>query len=122
MKCIVSLIRLLAASGKVSNINYSAQFITNKLLKLILAMSLNSYVGANFNQNCLLAIIMMAGQHEFRIEKKYIRYLSTLCGHVDFQIRTYSWSILLKIAETLTGARDLVQGTACCNYVDACNT
>ncbi|XP_031630428.1 uncharacterized protein LOC116345312 [Contarinia nasturtii] len=110
LKCLVSLIRLLVASGKVSNINYTAQFVTNKLLKLILTMSLNSYVGANFNKDCLLAIMMMmTGQHEFRIEKKYIKYLSTLCGHVDFQIRTYSWSILLKIADTLEGAKDLVQ-------------
>lgn len=76
-----------------------------------MALSLYSYVGAHFSRNCLLAIgNMMVCVDEFRIDKKYITYLSSLCGHVDFLIRTYAWGILLKIASTLKGAKCLVQG------------
>lgn len=90
---------------------YIASYVSNKLLKLMLAMSLFSYVGSSFNRNCLFAIIhMMNCIDEFRIEKRFVGFLSTLCGHVDYEIRMLSWHILLKIASTLNGAKTLVQG------------
>lgn len=44
---------------------------------------------------------------ELRIDKKYIKFLSSLCSHVDFHIRTLSWSILLKIAASVNGAENM---------------
>lgn len=111
LKSLISLIRLLAYSGKVLGNDYTASFVCNKLLKLMLAMSMFSYVGSNFNKNCLFAIAhIMNCIDELRIEKKFISYLSSLCGHVDFEIRMFSWAILLKIASTLNGAKTLVEG------------
>lgn len=47
---------------------------------------------------------------ELLIDKKYINFLSHLCSHVDFHIRTLSWSILLKIAATVNGAEKMAHG------------
>lgn len=111
LRCLVSFIQLLASSGLVQDNDYEASYASNKLLKLALGGASASYVGSNFSKQCLLAIgNMMCHIDELRIEKKYLTFLSTLCGHTDFQIRTYSWSILLKIASTLPGAEQLVQG------------
>lgn len=103
--------QLLASSGQVQGNEYLTSFASNKLMKLALAAASTSYVGSNFSRQCLLAIgNMMCHVNELTIENKYITFLSTLCGHSDFQIRTYSWSILLKLASTLSGAELLVQG------------
>lgn len=111
MRVLISLIRVLSSSGQVLKNDYIASFISNRLLKMMLIISSFSYVGSNFNKNCLLTIgHMMISVENFRIEKKYIAFLTNLCGHVDFEIRTYSWNILLKVASTITGAQDLVQG------------
>lgn len=53
---------------------------------------------------------LMCHVDELLIDKKYIKFLSSLCGHVDFHIRTLSWSILLKIASTVTGAEKMAHG------------
>lgn len=109
----VSLIRLVSSSGQVLHSEYNATYACNKLLKLVLAVSSLSYVGSRINKNCLLAIgNIMISVDELHLEKRYITFLSTLCGHIDFEIRAYSWSILLKIASTLDGAESLVQGKA----------
>lgn len=50
---------------------------------------------------------LMCYVDELLIDKKYIKFLSSLCGHVDFHIRTLSWSILLKIATTAGGAEKM---------------
>lgn len=114
MRVLISLIRALSSSGQVLKDDYIASFISNRLLKMMLIISSFSYVGSNLNKNCLLTIShVMISVEELRIEKKYIAFLTNLCGHVDFEVRTYSWSILLKVASTLTGARDLVQGRDC---------
>lgn len=111
LRSLVSLIQLLASSGQIQNNEYEVSFTSNKLLNLALAAASTSYVGSNFSRQCLLAIgNLMCHIDELRIEKKFITFLSTLCGHSDFQIRTYSWSILLKLASTLTGAELMVQG------------
>lgn len=102
--------QLLASSGQVQVNEYETTFASNKLLKLALAAASTSYVGSHFSRQCLLAIgNMMCHIDELHIENKYFTFLSTLCGHSDFQIRTYSWSILLKLASTSQGAELLVQ-------------
>lgn len=111
MRCIVSLIHIVASSGSVLDNDYIASFVANKLLKLMLVLSSLSYIGSSFNKNCLLAIgHMMVCVDELHIEKKCLTFLINLCGHVDFEIRTYSWSILLKVASTQAEAKNLVQG------------
>lgn len=113
MRCLVSLIHTVALSGEVLDNDYIASFVANKLLMLMLAISSLSYIGSSFNKNCLLTIgHMMVCVDQLRIEKKCLTFLINLCGHVDFEIRTYSWSILLKIASTLSEAKNLVQGNA----------
>lgn len=88
-----------------------ATYACNKLLKLVVATSSLSYVGARITKNCLLAIgNIMICVNELLIEKRYISFISNLCGHVDFEIRSYSWSILLKLTSTLCGAENLVHG------------
>lgn len=88
-----------------------ATYACNKLLKLVVSTSSLSYVGARITKNCLLAIgNIMICVDKLLIEKRYISFISNLCGHVDFEIRSYSWSILLKLASTLCGAENLVHG------------
>lgn len=53
---------------------------------------------------------LMCYVDELLIDKKYINFLSHLCSHVDFHIRTLSWSILLKIAATVNGAEKMAHG------------
>lgn len=52
----------------------------------------------------------MIKMNELSIDKKYIALLSGLCSNSDFELRAYSWSIILKIATTSTGAEQLVKG------------
>lgn len=111
LRSLVSLIHLLATSGQVSNNECNTSLISNKLLKLALAVSSLSYVGSNFKKNCLMAIgHLMCYVDELLIDKKYIKFLSSLCSHVDFHIRTLAWSILLKIAATVSGAEKMAHG------------
>lgn len=107
----ISLIHLLTTSGKVSKNEYDISCTSNKLLKLALAVSSLSYVGSSFKKNCLMTIgQLMCCIDELLIDKKYIKFLSSLCSHVDFHIRTLSWSILLKIASTVAGAGKMANG------------
>lgn len=116
---LVSLIRLLSSSGQIFNMEYTATYACNKLLKLIVAVSSLSYIGAGINKNCLLTIgNIMIRVDELHVEKRYISFISTLCGHVDFEIRSYSWSILLKLASSIHGAQNLVQGKLCRCFFD----
>lgn len=111
LRSLVSLIHRLASSGQVKDNEYHTSFTSNKLLKLALAVLSTSYLGSNFTKHCLITIgHLMCQTDELRIEKKYISFLSTLCSHLDAQIRNYSWSILLKIASTLVGAEQIIQG------------
>lgn len=114
--------------------DYTASFFANKLLRFIVAIKSLSQAGSNFNKNCLLSIgnIMLSVDEvrrwdpfsylkqyiynlnveflQLKLEKKYLRLLSSLCGHMDFEIRTFSWCILSKVAKTLRGAELLIIG------------
>lgn len=113
IRVLVSLIRLVSSSWKIVSTEYTAAYACKKLLKLVGAVTSRSYIGANITKNCLLAIgNIMICEDELDIDKRYITLLSAdLCSHPDFEIRTYSWSILLGIASKLAGAENLVQGT-----------
>lgn len=47
---------------------------------------------------------------QLRLDKKHVKLLSSLCGHNDFEIRAYSWSILTKLSATIRGAESVVKG------------
>lgn len=107
----VSLIKTLTSSEQITANDYDCSYIANKLMKLILAIKSFTQIGSNFNKNCLLAIgNLMVNVDELMLDQKHIGLLSSLCGHVDFEIRAYSWSILLKITTTLRGAELVVKG------------
>lgn len=107
----ISLIRTLTSSGQITANDYECSDVANKLIKLILATKTFTQIGSNFNKNCLLAIgNLMLNIDDLKLEQKHISLLSNLCGHCDFEIRAYSWSILLKISTSLRGAESLVRG------------
>lgn len=107
----ISLIRTLTSSGKITANDYECSYVANKLMRLILATKTFTQIGSNFNKNCLLAIgNLMLNIDDLTLDQKYISLLSSLCGHCDFEIRAYSWSILLKISTSLKGAELLVKG------------
>lgn len=107
---VISLLRAVTSSSKIPANYYTTSFVANKLLKLIAALNSNHHVGSSFVKNSLLAIgNLMMGLDELRIDDKHLRLLIVLCGHADLEIRTFSWSILLKIASNLTQTETLLQ-------------
>ncbi|XP_055312030.1 uncharacterized protein LOC129574273 isoform X2 [Sitodiplosis mosellana] len=110
LQCLMSLLRLLASSGKVLVSKDTASDVSNKLFQLMSSLSSFSYVGSKFNKDCLFTIInMMNCTHEFPIKKRFVGFLYSLCGHVDFEIRTNAWNILLKMSYGFDEAKTLVQ-------------
>lgn len=88
-------------------------YVANKLLYLIAVIRSLAQAGSNFNKNCLMTVgnlIAAESVEEVKINSKYVKLLSGLCGHADVQIRTSSWSVLTQLSRTLTGAAQLVKG------------
>lgn len=111
LRSLLSLLRLVTSSVQINTDDYSVSLIANKLLKFIISIKSFAQAGSNFNKNCLLTIgNLMIKIDELKIEKKYIKFLSSLCGHRDFEIRAYAWSILTKLSTTLSGAELLIKG------------
>lgn len=112
LRSLVSLMRVITTSASQLKLDdYTISFLAEKLLKLIIQIKLFGQAGSSFNKNCLLTIgNLMLRANEMKVADKYVRLLSTLCGHRDLEIRAYSWTILTKISTTLTGAEQLVRG------------
>lgn len=107
---VISLLRTVTSSSKIPANYYTTSFVANKLLKLVAALNSNHQVGSTFVKNSLLAIgNLMMGVDELHVDDKHLRLLIVLCGHADLEIRTFSWSILLKVASNLTQAETLLQ-------------
>lgn len=89
-------------------------YVANKLLHLIAVVKSLAQAGSNFNKNCLMTVgnLMAAASsiEEVKINSKYVKLLSGLCGHAEIQIRATSWSILTELSRTLNGAAQLVKG------------
>lgn len=111
LRSLVDLTKTLSSS---SLLNLDGQFmnqVIEKLLHMIAAIKAFSQAGACLNKNCLLTANNLAHRmKEVEIEKKYLKLLSGLGGHADFEIRTCAWSILLKISTKLGGAHQLIEG------------
>lgn len=98
--------------------------IINKLLYLIVAIKSLAQSGSYFNKLCLITVQNLMtiiyeknendvddnhNKIEIKLERKFIRFLSGLCGHNDYEIRTLSWCLLLKLSKTLTMANYLIK-------------
>lgn len=101
---------MVTSSAKISADCYTTSFVANKLLKLIAALNSFYHVGSMFVKNCLLTVgNLMLGVDELRIEDKHLELLIVLCSHTEFEIRSFSWNILLKIATNLRQTTKLLQ-------------
>lgn len=108
--CLVSLLRVVTSSANISANCYTTSFVANKLLKLIAALNSFYHVGSMFVRNCLLTIgNLMLGVDELRVDDKHLELLIVLCGHTEFEIRSYAWNILSKIAGNLRQTAKLLQ-------------
>lgn len=90
-------------------------YVANKLLYLIAVIKSLAQAGSNFNKNCLMTVgnlLATESVEEVKINSKYVKLLSGLCGHADVQIRATSWSILSQLSRTLCGATQLIKGTS----------
>lgn len=68
--------------------------------------------GSQFNKNCLLTIgNLMVKIDQLKIESKFVKLVSGLCSHRDYEMRAYAWSILTKLSTTLIGAEQMIHGT-----------
>lgn len=111
LKSIASLLRVVTSSNILKIDDYTISYLANKLIKLIVQQKLFKQFGSNLSKNCLLIIgNLMIKTNEIKINDKSIRILSTLCGHLDFEIRAFTWTILAKISTTLNGAEQLIKG------------
>lgn len=108
--CLVSMIRVVTSSAKIPPNFYTTSYVANKLLGLIAALNSHYHVGSMFVKNSLLTIgNLMMRVNDLRIDDKYMGLLIMLCGHADLEIRTYAWSILLKVATNFAQAQNLLQ-------------
>lgn len=102
--------RILTVTEKLDLNEPTANKIINQLFKYVSILKSFSQAGAHFNKNCLYSIgNIMKKMKELKIEEKYVKLLSGLCGHSDFEIRAVSCSILSKLAEKIGGAYIIVR-------------
>lgn len=107
---LINMFQILTGTGKLELNEATANKIINQLFKYVSTVKSFSQAGANFNKNCLYSIgNLMKKMKEFKIEEKYIKLLSGLCGHSDLEIRAVSWSILSKLSEKIGGAYIIVK-------------
>lgn len=108
----MSLLQLISSSTHVSVDDYTASHLVNKLLKFVKSFTPYAQTGSHFHKNCLLTIVQLTLKIEqLKIESKHLKLLSGLCGHRDYEVRTYAWSILVKLTATLIGAEQMIHGT-----------
>lgn len=112
LRSLLSLLRLITSSVHVTVDDYTTSHLVNKLLKFIKAFTPYAQTGSQFNKNCLLTIgNLMIKIDQLKIESKYVKLLSGLCSHRDYEVRAYAWSILTKLSTTLIGAEQMIHGT-----------
>lgn len=108
---LVSLVRLISSFDQLNVDDFVISTTIERMLRFILSIKSFVQAGSNFNKNCLLiAGNLMIKTDEIKVSSKYVKFLSSLCGHRDFEIRAISWSILTKISTTLSGAEQLING------------
>lgn len=107
---LMNMLRILTVTEKLNLNETSANKIINQLFKYVAILKSFSQAGSNFNKNCLYSIgNLMKNIKDLKIDEKYLRLLSGLCGHSDLEIRSVSWSILSKMAEKIGGAYCIVK-------------
>lgn len=107
---LLNLLRVLTVTEKLELNETEANKIINQLFKYVEMLKSFSQAGSNFNKNCLFSIgNLMKNLKDLKIDEKYIKLLSGLCGHCDLEIRAVSWSILSKIAEKISGSYIIVK-------------
>lgn len=112
LRSLLSLLRLVTSSVHVTVDDYTVSFLVNKLLRFIKAFTPYAQTGTQFNKNCLLTIgNLMIKIDQLKVESKYVKLLSGLCSHRDYEVRAYAWSILTKLSTTLIGAEQMIHGT-----------
>lgn len=112
LRAVVSLLRLITSSVHIVVDDYTVSHLVNKLLKFIRTFTPYAQTGSQFNKNCLLTIgNLMIKIEQLKIESKYMKLLSGLCSHRDYEVRAYAWSILTKLSTTLNGAEQMINGT-----------
>lgn len=115
LRSVVSLLRLITSSVHIVVDDYTVSHLVNKLLKFIQTFTPYAQTGSQFNKNCLLTIgNLMIKIEQLKVESKYMKLLSNLCGHRDYEVRAYAWSILTKLSTTLNGAEQMINGTKNC--------
>lgn len=87
-----------------------AQIITEKLFEIISAIRLTTKNVSSCIKNCLISCGNIMTLNKITIDAKNLKLLSGLCGQSDYEIRTFSWNILLQVSQTLIGAISIVQG------------
>lgn len=104
-----SLLRLYRVITSVLNKDYDKTYtskVMNRLFDLIIATKPLTQSGSDFNKNCLLCIGNLYCENE--IKPKYLKVLSSLCGHDDFEIRCLSWNFLSLVAKSIDGAEAII--------------
>lgn len=97
------------------------QIITEKLFDIITTIRLTTKNVSNCIKNCLLSCgNIMTWNKKITIDKKHLKLLSGLCGQADYEIRTFSWNILLHVSHTSIGANSIVQGNRYNIYLFIC--
>ncbi|XP_055923386.1 protein rotatin homolog [Eupeodes corollae] len=81
-----------------------------KLFFFTIALKSFTQTGSDLQKNALLIISSLSAiTPDFQLNGTYLKYLSGLGGHNDYQVRTLAWCILARIAKSEEGAEALIR-------------
>ncbi|XP_055849600.1 protein rotatin homolog [Episyrphus balteatus] len=111
-RCVLGVLQVLSGRRSLQKLLSRKQVYSTvkKLFFFTIALKSFTQTGSDLQKNALLIISSLSSiTPDFQLNGTYLKYLSGLGGHNDYQVRTLAWCILARIAKNEDGVEALIK-------------